>query len=638
MRTKYARETRILGVNMLVRRPGFVRLIALLCCIILLVPICSPALFSTVTALRNRMSAVKRQGSGDYTDSPGAVDYGQYPLEDPNLRGYFYYPDDLSAISNEDTVEAGAASDPADPNYITNGTADTGDDMVLDGRPAPLSRDQNTGGGGGEILPGGIDDLWAMVQPREPAPATPAAKPETLADLIVASGSVLRSGATNVGAGNARRSALGSAAKQGAGDGGTGGGVAGVGQAGPRAGDAFPWEGFYRAGGSSAAPAYVNTQTGNLLTILPIVGWTVPGGMNLGLTLYHNSQDNLDIGWGMNWRSSFDMRVVYGGTGYTNGMGKAVVTYPTGLRLVFTNPHPATSNVFYPPTGFYDVLSIVGYLGHSGPIFQLRTRDQIKYTFNTGGYLCGINDRYNNNITVNRSSSTKGLTSVVDAAGNTLTFNYVGTQYWGHYTTVTDPTGSVYAFSTPAQTYNPNMHILRSVTFPPQTNLPNAPTPSETFYYGLNATLLWELSRDGNAFPFTFDSQARLTSYSYPVNFNTNPFSPSGNTKLTYTYSYTGTSTTRTDPYGKTTVDNYSGGTLRSQVDEAGYSNAYTWDINYNCSQYKNERGYTSYFGYDKYANMIQAQDPVQYAAGKSQNWTWNSWNDVLTATDTRGR
>lgn len=570
-----------------------------------------------------RSRSHRQAGGGDYTDTPGAVDYGTYPLVDPVTRGYFYSTDDLAAFNISDQVEAGAAAMPTDTGYVSGGTNDTGDDMVLDGRPAALPRNQSTGGGGGnEPLLVILNSLLASTQPSciEPKPSSAGAQPSLEATLLSASAPSAAASSTL-------------AARQGAGDTGTGSGVTGVGQSGPRAGEAFPWEGYGPGGGSTAAPAYLNTQTGNLMTVMPIVGWKIPGGMNLNLTMYHNSQDNLDIGWGMNWRSSFDMRAIYTGTNYTSKAGKYIVSYPSGKRLVFTNPNPLVSNVYYPPTGFYDVLSRSTLVGSQACI--LRTRDQITYAFDLNGFLISIWDRYRNTINITRNSATHAISSVSDSYGNKLTFTYVGTEYYGHYTTVVTSTGNTYTFSIPTQAYNNSIWVLRSVTFP--APISGGQTSTETFYYDLSAGIAQEVSRDGQAYGFHYDSAERELLYSYPVPFYTNPFSPTGNNALTYTYSYGGTSTTLTDPYGKTVIDNYDGGTLHSEVDQAGYSQTFWWDLYYNCNQYKSARGYTSYFTFDNYGNMLTSQDPRQYAASVKQKWSWNSWNDVLTATDTRG-
>ena len=337
----------------------------------------------------------------------------------------------------------------------------------------------------------------------------------------------------------------------------------------------------------------------------------------------------------MNWRSSFDMRLTYSGL-FTKGVNKITVAYPTGKRLVFTNPTPSTSNVWYPPTGFYDVVAS-RFISH--PSFYLRTKDQITYTFDGNGFLTGITDRYLNMITVNRSATTEAITSVVDSAGNSLVFSFSGNQYYGHYLSVTTPISTVYNFNITSQYYNPILKILRSVQFPPTlSGQPPSSGPYEIFGYDLGAAIISENARDGATYTASYDSTERLTSFSYPVPFYTNPISQTGNQgNLTYHYTYGSTATTLTDPYAKTIVDNYDSGTLRSEVDQQGYSQVYTWDNYYNCSQYKNQRQYTGYYGYDSYGNMIKSQDALQYSAGKSQAYTYNSWNDVLTSTDTRG-
>ena len=602
----------------------FIRAIATLCCGVLLVSACAPAISSSIESVRKNLSRLHRQGGGAYTDTPGAVDYGSYPLVDPVTRGFFYYPDDLAAFDISDKVEAGSMIMPSDQGYVTGGTDDTGDDMVLDGRPAALPRDQSPAQL--NMSPAiKLTDLWATTDPSAVAVKDEALTtteqvvgPASIAALLV---SIAKTGKKPSRQG-------------GYGDGNGGVGIVSAGNSVPRAGEAFSWEGWGPGGGSSAAPGYVNTQTGNRMTVMPIVGWKVPGGMGLGLTLYHNSEDNLDVGWGMNWRSSFDMRLVFAGSGFTNGVSKATVTYPSGKRLVFTNPHRSTGNVWYPPTGFYDVLAS-GFINH-GPYF-LRTKGQIVYNFDNNGFLVAISDRYNNKITINRSGG-EGIISVVDAAGNTLTFAGNRTQTSGHYTTVTTPTNTVYTFTVGAQGYNSGLTVLRSVTFPTLANVNGGTTASESFSYDLDAAIIGETARDGTSHLCTYDGTGRLLSFSYPVPFYTNPIAQTGNQgNLTYHYSYGSTATVLTDPYGKTVTDNYSGGTLRSEVDQQGYSQTYTWDVNYNCSQYTSARQYSSYFGYDNYGNMTRSQDPLQYAANKSQLWTYNSWNDVLTAKDTRG-
>ena len=595
----------------------YVRLFASLTCGAVLVSTCGPAISSAVTGIRTRLSTAAKQGGGDYTDSPGPVDYGTYPLVDPVTRGFFYYPDDLSAFNLSDEVEAGVASPPADPGYIQGGLDDSGDDMILDGRPAALPRDQSPGGGGflAKSAPGkgfSIDQLFASTEPA-PAPE----KHESAPNLT----ELFRS--------------LGAKAQQGGGgDGNGGGGLGGAGNTNPRAGEAFPWESFLPGGGSTAAPGFVNTQTGNRFTALPVVGWTVPGGMGLGLTLFHNSQDNLDVGWGMNWRSSFDMRVVFAGN-YTGGKTKAVVTYPTGKRLVFTNPHPTTSNVWYPPTGFYDVLykvfqSVDGLVN----VFQLRTKRQLIYSFDGSGYLASVRDRFLNRISITRNISTHLVSSVSDQYGNSLTFNNGLNP--PHYANVTcGPTGQTYTFGIGAQQFNPGLTVLHSVTYPAVSN--GASTTSETFGYDLGAAILNETDRNGQLYKMTYDSYERETSFNYPVHFYQDPYNPTGSAWLSYSYSYGGTSTTLTDPYNNTVINNYDGGTLHSVVDQAHYSQTYWWDINYNCNQYASARQLTSYYGYDNYGNRTWAQDPRQSAANVKQRWSWNSNNDILTTTDTRG-
>ncbi len=140
-------------------------------------------------------------------------------------------------------------------------------------------------------------------------------------------------------------------------------------------GAAFPWEGTLRAGGSSAAPGYWNSQTGNLLTVMPLVSWSTPGGGSCGLTLYHNSQDATDLGWGMNWRSNYDFYIVNLPSSGPSTKHQVAVCYPSGQRVVYTAPN-INQNLYQPPVGFHDALSLT-----TGTSFLLRTSDQTSYIF-----------------------------------------------------------------------------------------------------------------------------------------------------------------------------------------------------------------------------------------------------------------
>lgn len=139
------------------------------------------------------------------------------------------------------------------------------------------------------------------------------------------------------------------------------------------------WEGSGPGGGSTAAPGVVSTQTGNRMTTVPITGWKTHGVLPFGLTLYHNAQDNVDVGWGQNWRSSFDMRVVYTGNTVNGNRDYLAVIYPTGKRIPFvrqkTGGPPIWGATFYPPMGYHDMVFAVpgGY--------TLRTPDQKVYSF-----------------------------------------------------------------------------------------------------------------------------------------------------------------------------------------------------------------------------------------------------------------
>src|SRR5437016_1426082 len=67
----------------------------------------------------------------------------------------------------------------------------------------------------------------------------------------------------------------------------------------PYAGAPYAWQGN----------AGVNTANGNKLTSVPLVGWTVRGGLPIQFTLNHNSRGTYNLELGQKWTHSFDLKL-----------------------------------------------------------------------------------------------------------------------------------------------------------------------------------------------------------------------------------------------------------------------------------------------------------------------------------------
>jgi RHS repeat-associated protein len=143
------------------------------------------------------------------------------------------------------------------------------------------------------------------------------------------------------------------------------------------AGSPMPWEASFPGGGSSSAPAIVNSNTGNRLTI-PIYSFSVRGGMELGLTLYHNSRrEHWDAYLGKKWSTNLDTRLQTNYTWGNQGTGRTItLTWGDGTPIPYE--YDANKLKFVPPAGFYD--SIKEETG-SSPVWVLTTRTGTKYRF-----------------------------------------------------------------------------------------------------------------------------------------------------------------------------------------------------------------------------------------------------------------
>lgn len=328
-----------------------------------------------------------------------------------------------------------------------------------------------------------------------------------------------------------------------------------------------------------------NTNTGNKLTTLPIVGWSSRGDSAVGFTLYHNSIGAYNGALGQGWSHAYDVSIAY-----TTG-SSAIVRMADGLQV----PYTESSGTFTPPAGWYHNL-----VKNTNGSWTLTFKNQSKYQFNSAGLLTAVQDRAGNSVSVNRNAGGQ-ITTVTSPDGRALTFAYDANN---QVSSVTDPTSRVWSFS-----YNGSGQ-LTGVTYP----VLSGTLYTRGFTYNAAHDILTETDLRGKVWSWTYDSVGKMLSFTNPLN-------------LTTGYSYTASATTITFPNGTNRTDNYSSGLIASSVDQAGFSESYVYDANRNLTGLTDKRGKVWQFTYDAKGNRLTARNPL------NQTWTYayNATNDLTS-------
>lgn len=375
-----------------------------------------------------------------------------------------------------------------------------------------------------------------------------------------------------------------------------GGGTSGGGGAAPAAGGQR-WENWGPGGGSDGAPGAVNTNTGNRLTSVPIVGWSGPGKSGIDLTLFHNSEGtNLDR-TPAKWRTSYDISI------YEDLSQPATVSSPRYALLTWGNgttvPYRTFNGTMYQaPPGIYEqfVRDASGY--------RITTKDQTVFSFTPQGNLSKITDRLGHYVSIS-----------------------TWTQQWSRYLLVTDENGRWVRFSSGATipggvtafdgrvwTFQGTSTLL-GISYPTLSGT----TYTRSFIYNAGGDILSETDLRGKVHTFSYDASNRLTSFQDPLNHQVN-------------YTYGGSSTSYSLPTGGSVTHNYSGGAFVSEVDPLGYSNGFGYDANFNVTYYQDKRGYHTYSTYDARGNLTTSDDYAVPASAPHQKvYTYNATNDLLT-------
>lgn len=387
----------------------------------------------------------------------------------------------------------------------------------------------------------------------------------------------------------------------------------------------FPWQGFVDG---------VNTRNGNKFTSIPMINWTVRGGVPVNFSLNHNS------GGSGNWVSIAPKWI----TSYSVSLsvprdGDVYVDFGDGHREhfwasnPFTSSDPAFCGVYHTDTWNNNVLvgNLIHYYGWTnsgqevlGVHFQLTTKDNLVYDFDN------VPQMYNNN-------SRAGLLSIRDSNNNGIFLTYVPDGQPGRISTITDSTrrgrkitldydgASSRLLKVTDPDYNkwtleywPNGD-LRQINYPPVRTYVNYPSIITYAYHVI----------------YGYNSSHDITGVTDPL-YHTSTFEYNSDNSLawekdphenTTNFGYTSTTTTITDPNGHSVVHTYdSNGRLAKTRDALNYEEIYGYDSHNNRNKLTDRRGSVWNYRYNDAGDMLTSKNPF----GFTMTYTYED-NDTLT-------
>lgn len=350
-------------------------------------------------------------------------------------------------------------------------------------------------------------------------------------------------------------------------------------------GSGLPWE------GSSSPPGggTLNTANGNKLTTVPLVSFKDRGGMTVDFTLYHNSQTDYNDELGHNWTWTYDIYIY-------EGQSSAIVHWGDGTAIPFT---PTGGGAYSAPTGIYDTL-----VKNGDDTWTVTTKDQTTFEFNDDGFCNEIADRNGNTITFTLNQYNY-VTRITAPSGRYIDIDVDGSN---NFTGITDPLGREWSFN-----LNGTTDRLDSVEYP----LLDSTTYTDEFSYDSSSRITTHTDRRDKDWTFTYNTDGSLASAATPLSHTTS-------------YSYASGATTVTFPGSQTMVCNYSSGKLSSVVDQASFSESYSYNGSKQVTSRTDRRSKTWSYTYDSRGNVLTVTNPLS----KVWTHTYSSDNDLLTAED----
>jgi RHS repeat-associated protein len=316
----------------------------------------------------------------------------------------------------------------------------------------------------------------------------------------------------------------------------------------------------------------------------------------------YSSRDTTAGGLGTGWTHPFEAKI----TVVNPTTGELEYRAGSGQKTRFVKVSGGGSGAAtYRAKGFDGTMKRL-----SNNTYELKTRDQRTFSFDTAGKLTQIKPRFLPAITLTYTSNK--LTSITDSAGRTISLTY----------TVADPT------------------LIERVTLP----------DSRFVEYGYTSGRLTSvLDARGETWALSYDGSGRLTDIEDPTgNFIVQDVVYDGSGRVTSEENGAGQAT----EYDYTTVDGLELTTVTipgrgdwvyahldnqvvSVTDPLDRATAYTYDAMGRRTTIKDARGNVRRFEYDSRGNVIKekAPAPLNYEIKR----TYNATNDLLTEMDGRG-
>jgi RHS repeat-associated protein len=343
----------------------------------------------------------------------------------------------------------------------------------------------------------------------------------------------------------------------------------------------------------------VNTASGSLVetaTDLRLAGPGIP----FAWTRTYNSRDTTSGALGPGWSHPFWATVTI-----ANPPTGDLLDYRagSGQRTRFKRITGGSGAATFAAKGFDGTLKRL-----TGGTYELKTRDQRTFTFNTDGKLTQIKPRFGPATTLAYTSGK--LSSITDSAGRTVTISYL----------VSDP------------------NLIEKVTLP----------DNRYVQYGYTSGKLTSV-RDprGKTWTLAYDGSGRLTSIQDPLGHyelqnilydaDGRVTSEQNGTGDAISYAYTTAAgydvTTVTVPGRGNWVYKHAGYLLFQVTNPLNKTTYFTYDGGARKATVKDARGYVRRFEYDKYGNVLKEIAPQNLGTIVR---TYNGTNDLVTEKDAR--
>jgi len=295
---------------------------------------------------------------------------------------------------------------------------------------------------------------------------------------------------------------------------------------------------------------------------------------------------------GKSFSFSYDVKII------TEGNNKNVIL-PNGSRWAFEENNDT-----------FTALDSRGILTKQGSDYILETLDQMRYVFNSSGFIKYIEDLKGNRVTITTDTDGR-ITSLTDPAGASVTFMYNG----NYLTSITDNK------STRNASYTYNGSLLTSVI--DAGGFTTTYSYTDDFLSGI----------DDNSGRRVLTLTYMNDEYNGKIHTITDV---TGNVK-TYTYDRINKQTTITDSNGRTTIEGYdSKFAVTVGVNELGYTSSVNYLLTDGVNKFNEIRSATDIYGNitsyerDSRGNIIR----ISYPDSSTESFTFDSLNNKTSYTD----